>query len=90
MSKAVDIGNNAIVVTPIIDAKGRPIEWTDNMRRAYYRLTAKKWARALCKIPNFKSMKAEQLQAWHDEEARKGQAIKELEAHLKKKKDRSK
>ena len=88
MSKTTYMGNNAISVIPMTDSKGRPIEWTPNKRKAYDRMIAKRWARAFTQIPNFKSMKAEDINAWHDKEAAKGLAARELEAHQNKKKDR--
>lgn len=82
MSKWIDMGNNAIVTIPEVDSKGRPLDWNDNQKRAYRCMKAKSWARAINKIPNFKSMKPEQIDAWHDAEAAAGMKIRELEAHL--------
>ena len=72
MSETTVIANNAISVIPMVDSKGNPIEWTPNKKRAYDRMVAKRWARALRRIPNFKSMKPEQIEAWHNRETWKG------------------
>lgn len=82
MSKWTDMGNNAITTIPTVDSKGRLLDWNDNQKRAYRRMKAKSWARAINKIPNFKSMKPEQIDAWHDAEAAAGMKVRELEAHL--------
>lgn len=81
MSKWINVGNNAIEGIPTVDSKGRPLEWNENQKRAYRRMNAKSWARAMKKIPNFKSMRPEQIDAWHDAEAAAGMKIRELEAH---------
>ena len=81
MSKWTEWGNNAIAAMPEVDSKGRPLDWNDNQKRAYRRANAKSWAKAILKIPNFKSMKNEQIDAWHDKQAEAGQKIRELEAH---------
>jgi len=85
MSETTVIANNAISVIPMVDSKGNPIEWTPNKKRAYDRMVAKRWARALRRIPNFKSMKPEQIEAWHNRETWKGLKEKDLITHLRSK-----
>lgn len=83
MSKWTEWGNNAIAAMPTVDSKGQPLDWNENQKRAYRRANAKSWAKAFLRIPNFKSMKAEEIDAWHDKQAEAGQKIRELEAHRK-------
>lgn len=82
MSKWTDIGNNAITTIPTVDSKGNLLDWNANQKRSYRRAKAKSWARAVCKIPNFKSMKPEEIDAWHEAEAVAGLKARELETHL--------
>ena len=71
--------NNAISAFPIVDAKGRTIEWTEKLKRLYRKNSAKKWETAMAKIPNFKSMNDDAINKWHDKQAELGQKIRDGE-----------
>ena len=77
MSKWTEMGNNAIAGT----FEDKILGWNSNQKHAYRRMAAKKWARAITKIPDFKSMNPDQINAWHEAEAAAGMKIRELEAH---------
>ena len=79
MSKWTDMGNNAIAGT----FEQKVLGWNNNQKHAYRRMAAKRWARAIKKIPNFKSMNPDQINAWHEAEAAAGMKIREQEAHSK-------
>lgn len=78
--------NNAISFYPEVNEKNEIINWTDKMKNFYLRRNRKRWERAIKKIPNFDTMKPEQVNAWHDEQARMGEEIRKQEEHSNKKK----
>lgn len=85
MKKWIDRGDNSIKFFPETDSKGRQLVLSENEKRAFRRKTARRWARAINRLPDFKSMKPEQLEAWHNKEAEIGKKAKELEGYLKNK-----
>ena len=78
--------NNMIEAFPIADEKGRTVIWDENSKRAYRKRKAKQWAKAFAKIPNFKAMNSEAIEAWHSEQSIMGKKIKDFENHQNQKK----
>lgn len=85
MKKWIDRGDNSVKFFPETDSKGRPLVMSENEKRAFRRRTARSWARAIDRLPDFKTMKPEELDAWHNQEAEIGKKYRELENYLKNK-----